>query len=229
MDWHARREAARGRHAAKYDAEEAERYDRQPGLGLLGPEDGDAYLADLAGVFRFEPGMEVLDVGAGTGALSRVLLRVPGLAVTALEPSPAMLAVLRGKPDLADVVAIAGSCDRIEDRDLFPDGRFDVVVSRQVVSGLFDPLTAFAIWRRWLVPGGAVVVIDGLFGRAGWVGHWQEEVDVLPLAACETTALTPYLLEASGFRVEAVEPMAAVNALPTTRTARYVVVARKAG
>jgi hypothetical protein len=40
-------------------------------------------------------------------------------------------------------------------------------------------------------------------------------------------ATIPYLLEACGFHVEAVERLAAVNALPTTRTPRYVVVARK--
>jgi hypothetical protein len=37
----------------------------------------------------------------------------------------------------------------------------------------------------------------------------------------------PYLLEAAGFKVEAVRWMDAVNAMPATRTARYVVVARK--
>jgi hypothetical protein len=40
-------------------------------------------------------------------------------------------------------------------------------------------------------------------------------------------ASTPYLLEACGFRIEVVERMTTVNALPTTRTPRYVVVARK--
>ena len=72
-----------------------------------------------------------------------------------------------------------------------------------------------------------VVVIDGLYGRDGWAGRWEEEVDVLPLAASQSMASTPYLLEACGFRIEAVQRMTAVNALPTTRTPRYVVVARK--
>jgi hypothetical protein len=40
-------------------------------------------------------------------------------------------------------------------------------------------------------------------------------------------ATTAYLLEACGFRIDVVERMAAVNALATTRTPRYVVVARR--
>ena len=50
---------------------------------------------------------------------------------------------------------------------------------------------------------------------------------MLPLATCQSLALTPYLLEAIGFQIEAVELMDAVNKLPSTKTTRYVVVARK--
>jgi hypothetical protein len=100
-------------------------------------------------------------------------------------------------------------------------------VSRQLVNGRFDPLTAFGNWHHWLSPGGVVVVIEGLYGRSAWTGIWQEEVDVLPLSACQGTATVPYLLEVAGFRVEAVQLMDAVNRRPCTRTPRYVVVARK--
>jgi hypothetical protein len=40
-------------------------------------------------------------------------------------------------------------------------------------------------------------------------------------------ALAPYLLEAAGFGIEAIEWMKATNALACTKTTRYVVVARK--
>jgi hypothetical protein len=100
-------------------------------------------------------------------------------------------------------------------------------VSRQLVNGSFDPLTAFRNWHDWLSPDGAVVVIDGVYDRSSWTGIWEEDVDVLPLSACQSTALAPYLLEIAGFRIEAVRWMEAVNKLPSTRTNRYVVVARK--
>lgn len=98
MDWQQSRAAARGRCIAKYDASEADLHDLS--FGNLTREDEDAYLSDLARVFRFRPGMAVLDVGAGTGALCRILSRLPGLLITALEPAPAMLAKLRSKADL---------------------------------------------------------------------------------------------------------------------------------
>ncbi len=225
MDWRINQSESRDRYLRKYDSAEADRYDAV--VGQLSREDEDAYLSDLDRVLQFRQGMKVLDVGAGSGALSSILLRMPGLEITAMEPAPAMLARLTNKSRLSGIETVEGFCDAIDDRRHFNQARFDVIVSRQLANGLFDPLTAFRNWHDWLSPDGAVVVIDGLYARAAWTGIWQEEVDVLPLSACQSTALVPYLLEAAGFRVEAVQCMEAVNELPSTKTKRYVVVARK--
>jgi SAM-dependent methyltransferase len=138
-----------------------------------------------------------------------------------------MLARLKGTAELQEVTTVAGFCDSIEDRALFPAGRFDAIVSRQLVNGLFDPLAAFRNWHHWLAPRGSIVVIDGLYDRSAWQGGWEAEVDVLPLSTCQSTAVVPYLLEVAGFRIDAVQRMDSVNALPTTRTPRHVVVASK--
>jgi SAM-dependent methyltransferase len=228
MDWHERRGAARRRAVGKYDVAEAQAYAAVQGLGWLTAAEENAYLTDLDGVVQFVPGACVLDVGAGTGVMCSILRRLPGIELTALEPSAAMLAQLQAKPELANVRAILGFCDEPHDRDRFGEGQFDVIVARQVVNGLYDPLLAFRHWHHWLRPAGVVVVIDGLYGRDGWPGRWEEEVDALPLSATQSMASIPYLLEASGFHIAAVERMTTVNALPTTRTPRYVVVARKA-
>ena len=225
MDWRGSRAASRNRYVAKYDAAEVDRYDRW--ILQLTREDDEACLSDLRRVFQFQAGMAVLDAGTGTGAFCKILKDVPGLSITALDPSPVMLAKLRSKTELADVTTVEGFCDGPEDRQLFREAQFQAIVSRQLVNGLFDPLTAFSNWHHWLSPGGAVVVLDGLFDRSAWTGVWQEEVDVLPISACGTTALTPYLLELAGFRVEAVEWMEATNEMPTTKTKRYMVVATK--
>lgn len=225
MNWQESRAACRARYVAKYDEAESIAYDGY--VGTLSDEDEIAYLTDMTRVFRFEPSMSVLDVGAGTGSLSRVLTRVKGLSQTAMEPSPAMRNRFRGKPELSQVALVAGGCDSCEDRAIFGEAKFDVIVSRQVANGLFDPLVAFQNWHHWLVPGGTVIVIDGFYGRDGWRGIWEEEVDVLPLSACQTMAMIPYLLEATGFRIDAVEMMNETNKMPATRTKRYIVVAQK--
>lgn len=224
MSWRGSQADSRRRHLALFDAAEAARYDAM--LGNPMPGEQDAYLADLAAVVELHAGQRVLDAGAGTGAFSIMLSRVPGLAITALEPAPEMLALLRAKPGLRSIQAICGFCDAPEDRPLFPAGSFDVIACRQLVNGLFDPLAAFANWRHWLVPGGKLVIVEGLYDRSSWTGAWQSEVDTLPASTPATTALVPYLLEAAGFCIETVRMMDRVNALPATRTPRYVVVAR---
>ena len=225
MSWRASQAESRRRHVARFDSDEVERYDAL--VGRLSPEDEDAYLAELAQALELRAGAAVLDAGAGSGTLTRILAQVPDLSLTALEPAPAMLARLRGRRELADVATVEGFCDGIDDRRHFGEGQFDAILSRQLVNGLFDPLAAFRNWLHWLKPGGAAVVIDGLYGRSAWSGIWQEEVDVLPLAACQSTAMVPYLMEVAGFRVEVVRFMEAVNARPSTVTTRYIVVARK--
>ncbi|MGI8879403.1 MAG: class I SAM-dependent methyltransferase [Jatrophihabitans sp.] len=63
----------------------------------------------------------VLDLGAGTGKLTELVVR-RGLDVIAVDPSPNMLARLRAR--LPDVDARVGSAERID----LPDGSVDAVV-----------------------------------------------------------------------------------------------------
>lgn len=224
--WRTPPSAHRERVLRQSDAQAAERYHAM--LGGEDPAEHAAVLRDLSEVFAFRPGMKVLDAGAGTGAVCRILSGVDGLHVTALEPAPAMLALLQRDPAVQGVEPVLGFCDGKGDREHFAEGTFDVVVCRQLCNELYDPLTAFANWRTWLVEGGAVVVMEGQYGRDAWAGPREAEADELPLSACQTRGTIPYLLEAAGLQVEAVGPMRATNALPATRTPRYLVVARKA-
>ena len=226
MSWRISQAESRQRYLAKFDAVEVEDYDAL--VGSLAPSDRLAYQQDLAAVYAFRPGLAILDAGAGSGALTQVLAEIGGLALTALEPAPEMVARLRRKPELRDVATVTGFCDHADDRVHFAEGSFDAIFSRQLANGLYDPLCAFTVWRHWLKPGGAVVLIDGLYGRDAWRGRWEEEVDVLPLSATQTRATAAYLLEAAGLRVDTVAAMPRTNAGPATRTERYVVVATRA-
>jgi len=225
MSWRGTQAEARRRTLEAFDAAGVEDYESL--AGTMPEAEQTATLDHLGRALAPWPGSRVLDAGAGTGAMCALLARDDELTLTALEPAPAMLSRLRAKPELAHIEIVQGFCDAPDDRAHFSAARFDVIISRQLCNGLFDPLAAFENWHHWLVPGGATVVVDGLYDRSAWRGRWAPEVDALPLAATQSMASVPYLLERAGFEIESVEEMMEVNALPTTRTPRYLSVARK--
>ncbi|MES1246501.1 MAG: class I SAM-dependent methyltransferase [Actinomycetota bacterium] len=84
--------------------------------------------ADFAGV---RPGERVVDVGAGTGALTRELL-ARGIDVVAVEPSPEFVETLRQRhPDIDTHLAPAEQLP-------FEDGTFDHALAQLVVAFMTD-------------------------------------------------------------------------------------------
>jgi SAM-dependent methyltransferase len=111
---------------------------------------------------------EVADVGAGTGKLTGLLL-ARGLRVTAVEPDPAMLAVLtRTHPAAEPVAAGAGELP-------LPDASVDAVAVGQAWHWFPHEQAASEI-RRVLRPGGWL----GLISNQPAPGEpWQVEVERL--------------------------------------------------
>ena len=106
----------------------AEAYDRF--VGRYGP----ALAAGLIGLAGVGPGMRVLDVGCGPGALTRALHDRVGAdgRVAAVEPSEGFAAACRERVPEADVrVAAAEALP-------FPDGSFDAALSQLVVNFMAD-------------------------------------------------------------------------------------------
>lgn len=225
MNWRQMRESVRRRSVERFNVSETEAYDTY--VAFLSGEDEDAYLADIQQFIAVGDVKRMLDVGAGSGTMCKLFSRFPEIELSALEPSPAMLAKLQSKPELHAVKCKLGFSDNREDRQHYESHYFDLIVSRQLTNGLFDPLVAFENWFEWLKPGGRLLVIDGFYGRDGWRGEWGVEVDVLPLSSNQSLALVPYLLESIGFVVDAVELMRNANTRPVTKTTRYQVVATK--
>lgn len=94
--------------------------------------------ADFAGI---ETGARVLDVGAGTGALTAELV-ARGASVAAADPSPEFVAVLRERfPDLEVHEAPAESLP-------FGAGEFDVALAQLVVAFVSDGPAAVAEMAR---------------------------------------------------------------------------------
>lgn len=100
-------------------------------------------------------GMRVLDVAAGTGLVTREAIRVVGAPalVWALDPSPGMLA--RARQKLA-VPTLLGVAESIPCRD----GTFDFVAMGYALRHLANLDGVFAEFRRVLVPGGRLCVLE---------------------------------------------------------------------
>jgi SAM-dependent methyltransferase len=111
--------------------------------------------------------LRVIDLGAGTGKLTATLIRL-GADVTAVEPDPDMLAVLRR--DLTSARSLSGSAEAIP----VPDGSADAVVAGQAMHW-FDLDRALPEIARVLAPGG---VLAGLWNvdddRVAWVAGLAE-------------------------------------------------------
>ncbi|WNV76225.1 class I SAM-dependent methyltransferase [Geodermatophilus sp. DSM 44513] len=93
----------------------------------------------------------VLDLGAGTGLLTGVLLAA-GHEVVAVDPAGPMLAELRAR--YPQVVTHVGEAEAVP----LPDGSVDAVVAGQAAHW-FDPEPAAAEVRRVLRPGGVVGLV----------------------------------------------------------------------
>jgi SAM-dependent methyltransferase len=104
--------------------------------------------ADFAGI---EAGQRVLDVGAGTGALTAELVR-RGAEASAADPSPPFVAALRERfPDIGVHEAPAEQLP-------WPDESFDAALAQLVVTFMRDAPAGIAEMQRVVRPGGIVAV-----------------------------------------------------------------------
>ena len=107
--------------------------------------------------------LKILDVGTGPGFFAILLARA-GYDVTAVDYTEAMLAEAKKN---AGEVAEKIHFQRMDAQKLdFPDGYFDVVISRNLTWNLECPEQAYAEWMRVLKEGGRLLNFD-----ANWYHH----------------------------------------------------------
>ena len=108
---------------------------------------------------RLCPGLNVLDVGCGTGDFLRLLAPIvsPGKAV-GLDLSETMIAeaVQRAAENFENLSFRAGSALELP----FPVGSFDRVLATQVLLHIPDPWRALAEMKRVLAPSGLICVAE---------------------------------------------------------------------
>jgi len=135
--------------------------------------------ADFAGV---EAGQRVVEVGAGPGALTAVLVeRVGGDRVTAVEPSEPFVAALRERQPDATVLHAAA-----EELPLGDDG-FDTAIAQLVVHFMQDPVRGLSEMRRVTAANG--VVAANVWDHGGGQGplslYWEVVRELDPTNAGE--------------------------------------------
>ena len=133
-------------------------------------------------------GRLVLDVGSGTGAVSRAVIAVGGRVIAA-DAAAGMLAAWPGDRPPA---AVADACALP-----FADGGFDAVVAAFSLTHLTDPASGLREAARVTRPGGPVVVasyaaddqhpakeaVEGAARELGWVPpRWYEEMRAVAVA-----------------------------------------------
>lgn len=113
-----------------------------------------------------KPGLQVLDVGCGTGAISAGIARYVGPAGRVVGIDNTGSFIDSGKETYGEVVNL----DLIN-ADLFdwnPDEKFDLIVSARVLQWLKNPKDALIKMKSLLGPGGVVSILDYNHSAIQW-------------------------------------------------------------
>ncbi len=146
-----------------YWGKRAETFDFSSGHRIRSTGEFDAWTRLIARHAPIGPGDRVLELGSGTGEVTRVLLGF-GCCVDAIDLCEPMIARARAKHVGSAVRFHLGDAENT----MMPDDRYDVVICRHLVWTLVDPQAALKDWLRVLKPGGAVVVVDGDWVNRSW-------------------------------------------------------------
>ena len=124
--------------------------------------------------------IRVLDMGTGPGFFA-ILLAELGYRVTAADYTAAMLVqAKRNAGELAESIYFL----QMDAQNLsFPDGSFDVIVSRNLTWNLSEPEQAYREWCRVLVPGGLLLNFDAnwyayLYDNKAMTAHLEDRRNV---------------------------------------------------
>jgi ubiquinone/menaquinone biosynthesis C-methylase UbiE len=107
----------------------------------------------LLALLDLGPSDDVLDLGCGTGHLSRRLGELTSGRVLGVDPSPGMIAEASARHGTARVAFEVGAAE-----DLVAQASFDAIFCNSALQWFRDPARALAACRRALRPGGRMAV-----------------------------------------------------------------------
>jgi SAM-dependent methyltransferase len=160
----------------------------------------DAPLLDAA---RIGLDSRVLDVGCGTGPLTRAAARqAPGGTALGVDLSTAMIAVAASRAARAGLLNTAFLRADAQVHP-FPAAAFDVVLSRTGASFFGDPATAFANLARATAPGGRLALTTWQeLARNEWIAEIGGALAGRPLPTPPAHAPGPFGLADPAFTEE---------------------------
>jgi SAM-dependent methyltransferase len=167
--------------------------------------DAETELAlQLAGVDRSAP-LRLADIGCGTGASTLLLARLLRHArITAVDLLPEFLAVLEGRARQQGVADAITSCAASMDSLPFAEGELDVIWSEAAIYNI-GFAKGIAAWRRFLKPGGLLVVSEITWTTASRPAdlqrHWQTEYPDIDLASTKIGQLEQHGYAPIGYAV----------------------------
>ena len=131
----------------------AEDYDRME--RILGFGTGSWYRREALLRAGLRPGLDVVDVGMGTGLVAKAILSITGEPerLIGVDPSPGMIAQA-GLP--AAVRCLDGRAEALP----LPDASADVITLGYALRHIADLAAAFAEFARVLKPGGRVLILE---------------------------------------------------------------------
>jgi SAM-dependent methyltransferase len=166
----------------------------------------DAYLDRM----HLELAGSVLDLGCGTGVVTRAVLRRPefGGRIAGVDQSPPLVEAARR---IAEEEGLGGMIDfRVGDVHAldFPDAAFDAVIAHTTVSHVRDLAATLAEAVRVLKPGGTLAVFDGDYASLTF-GHpdhqlafaMEEGLRAVMVAHPRSMRDLPRLLHAAGLEL----------------------------
>jgi SAM-dependent methyltransferase len=144
----------------------------------------------------------ILEVGSGTGVNFKFY--APDLRVLAVEPSAAMIKIAKTKVTDQNNIEFLnfGVTDRKIDNHI-PEKSLDAIVSTLVMCTIPNPHEAVANFKKWLKPGGKLIVLEHIHASRPFNRKFQTAFNPIWKTfgeGCNLTRNTDELIKGAGFK-----------------------------
>ena len=149
--------------ARQYWDDIASSFDDEPDHGLRNPVIL-AHWTQFLAAWLPSTGINVLDIGCGTGSLSVVLAGL-GHKVTGIDLSPKMISLARAKATRHRYQIEFQVMDAAFPQ--LPRNQFDAIICRHLLWALSEPEQILQRWTEFLKPKGRLLLIEGYWETGG--------------------------------------------------------------